>query len=228
MLSQTAADQIASLIPRLEGWATVEKAVAMADLIVSSKPKVIVEIGVFGGRSLIPQALALRELGSGHIYGIDPWRLAPVLEGNLNEADAKWWSRNVDLHEIHKGFMEALWREALDPWVTILRCTAEQALPLLPEIDILHIDGNHSELASCRDVEQFLPKVPAGGLIWFDDIDWETTRQAVLLLSTACERVQDVGTCALFRKQGNVEQQVKRTVKRAKTTARAVVESQFA
>lgn len=40
-------ERISKLVPTLEGWATVEKAVAMARLITQEQPKLIVEIGVF-------------------------------------------------------------------------------------------------------------------------------------------------------------------------------------
>jgi hypothetical protein len=187
----------------MEGWASPEKALAMAELIEEEIPNVVVELGVFGGRSLIPQAMALRTAGSGVIIGVDPWRLAPVLEGDPSEADKDWWTNNVNLHEIHKGFMEALWKYDLSRWAIIMRGTSEEVFFAIPKkIDILHIDGNHTEVASVRDVSLYLPRVAPGGFVWFDDTDWPTTEKAVGLLDEACERVKAVGSCVLFRKKG--------------------------
>ena len=45
----------------LEGWCTDNKASILIDLILESKPTIIVEIGVFGGKSLVPMAFALKE-----------------------------------------------------------------------------------------------------------------------------------------------------------------------
>src|SRR5690348_13441140 len=103
---------------KLEGWTTPERGIEMAELIVEMKPKVVVEIGVFGGRSLIAQALAIRDnerrgYGKGMIYGIDPWKVDYALEGE-NVENQKWWKENVDLHGIHKGCMDAIWRLELD------------------------------------------------------------------------------------------------------------------
>ena len=47
----------------LEGWCTRHKASVMMDLIFWTKPKVVVEIGVWGGKSLIPMAFAVKALG---------------------------------------------------------------------------------------------------------------------------------------------------------------------
>lgn len=201
-LKEETKKRIAELIDgdgqKLEGWATIEKATAMTDLILELKPKTVVEIGVFGGRSLIPQGMALRDLGFGHIFGIDPWKTIDAIEGNPGEENIKWWS-DLDLHDIHKGCMKAIWKEELDNWITILRCTSIQALALIPKIDILHIDGNHTELASCRDVDYFLPNVRRGGYVWFDDIDWPSTKAAIQKLEAQCKRIKEVGNCALFQ-----------------------------
>ena len=89
----------------------------------------------------------------------------------------------------------------------VLRCGSEHAVGLFPDypgaeqIDILHIDGNHSELASVRDVTTWLPRVKSGGYIWFDDTNWATTQRAIALLYVSCEVVKDVGDCRLFRKR---------------------------
>ena len=53
------------------------------------RPKVIVELGIFGGRSLLPQALQLRDNGDGGIiYGIDPWTKAAALDRTADTPDS--------------------------------------------------------------------------------------------------------------------------------------------
>ena len=49
----------------LEGWCAKDKAATLIDLVLMLKPKIVVEIGVFGGKSLVPIAYALQETGSG-------------------------------------------------------------------------------------------------------------------------------------------------------------------
>lgn len=191
---------IAEVVPTMEGWCSEEKARAMAELILREKPLVVVEIGVFGGRSLVPQALALRENGKGVIYGIDPWKLDSALEGENGKSNDDWWKNNVNLHEIHQLCVEAIWRQKLDEWCVLVRTPSQACHALFPMIDVLHIDGNHSEVASCRDVLIYAPKVKTGGYIWFDDVDWATTGRAVQLLEQSAEKVSQVGSCSLYRK----------------------------
>jgi hypothetical protein len=205
--------KIETLIPKMEGWATVPKALAMAELILEVKPAIIVELGVFGGRSMLPQALALREVGAtnkfmdGRIYGVDPMQVAPAIEGEIGEANAQWWLKDCPLHTIHELCMKALWNEGLEPWFIYIRATAEHAAHLFKDIDILHFDQNHSELASMRDIQIYYPLVKHGGYIWFDDTNWTTTNKAQQWLAEqGAETIKEVSTedgtqfCRLYRK----------------------------
>lgn len=187
-------------IPKMEGWTTPERCVEMAELILETKPKLCVEIGTFGGRTLVAQALALKENGAGTIYGIDPWRVEHALEGE-NEANRTWWSKNVDLEKIHRGCMEEIWKRGLDQQAVVIRTCSQYCHWLFVDIDVLLIDGNHSEVASCRDVELYLPSVAHGGHVWMDDCDWESTKKAQTLMETQCDVVKDAGHYKLYRKR---------------------------
>lgn len=194
-------DEIKRELPRLEGWVTAERGCEMADLIVANKPKVCVELGVFGGRSLIAQALALRENGRGVIYGIDPWKVEAALEGE-NDANKEWWSKNVDLHFIHTGTMNAIWRLNLDKWAVVIRAKAEDAQwTFQGGIDHLFIDGNHSEVSSCRDVNSWTPLVRPSGTIIFDDANWPSTQKAIAILNGCCDLIKDAGDYRIYRKK---------------------------
>lgn len=197
---------IRSSIAPLEGWCWDEKAIAMAQLILDTRPLTVVEIGVFGGRSLIPQALALKSLGAGVAYGIDPWRREDALEGSLSEADRAWWA-TVNLDQIHGGCMRAIWEAGVEEHCLVVRSHSRHCPRLFGGgIDILHVDSCHSEEASTRDVTLYLPQVRAGGHIWFDDINWPTVAKAVSLLDSSCDRLQTLerpgggGVTALFRR----------------------------
>lgn len=173
-----------------EGWLTAERGIEMADLIKTMQPETVVEIGVFGGRSLIAQALALKANGHGKIFGIDPWKKEDALEGEI-KANQDWWNNNVDLHQIHKGTMEAIWRLGLDDYAVIIRAASQRLPKLFPGgIDILSIDGNHSEAASCRDVELYVPQLNVNGYCWMDDCDWATTKKAQELILKWCREVR--------------------------------------
>lgn len=187
-------------IPRMEGWSEPRRCCEMAEIIIERRPSVVVEIGVFGGRTLVAQALALRHNNRGVIYGVDPWKVEPALEGE-NEANCSWW-KGVDLHKMHQLTVEAIWKHKLDDFAVLIRSTSQVAVHLfegLPTIGVLFIDGNHSEVASCRDVERWLPCVRAGGLVWMDDCNWPTTQKAQQLLLDECREVQTKENDGKFR-----------------------------
>lgn len=190
------------LVEVKEGWCWPEKAIAMASLVLETQPELVVEIGVFGGRSLLPQALALQKLNHGRIVGIDPWGHEAARECDQVEETNAWWSA-LNLHHIHTEFIDHLWRLKLHWRCIVIRSTADESSHLFGEesIDILHIDGNHTEEVSCRDVSTWLSKVKSKGHIWFDDTHWESTQKALGLLAKDCEIIRDVGTCRLFQKR---------------------------
>lgn len=190
---------IKTIVPKMEGWATTEKALAMAELILEVKPSIVVELGVFAGRSLIPQALALKEAGNGRIYGVDPWHVQAALEGDIGEANAEWWKTAPNLDLMHQLCVADIWKHGLDHHAILIRGRAHDVEHLFGRIDILHFDQNHSEFSSMRDIQIYYPLVKSGGYIWFDDIDWATTQTALKWLSDRTISVRDVSTCRLFR-----------------------------
>ena len=195
-----------------EGWCTLPRAMEMAELIVQTKPMVVVEIGVFAGGSLVPQALGLKENGGGHIYGIDPWSREAAVEqvfvsddhtAPADEAVARQWWTDVDLEKMHQLCMQGIWRYSLEEFAIVIRARSEHAAQLFegdrPIIDVLYIDGNHSELASCRDVELYLHMVRKGGFLWFDDAHWTSTQKAVRMIEERCELERDHESYRLYR-----------------------------
>jgi predicted O-methyltransferase YrrM len=183
----------------LEGWCPPDKAEAMAALVLRVKPQLVVEIGVFGGRSYVPQALALKHNGKGVIYGIDPWTVQAALEGGCD--DEKWW-KTVDLSGHYCKFMTAVTAMGLWHHCRVIAAPSETVVETFSfeSIDVLHIDGNHSEAVSSRDVHMYLSRVKVGGHVWFDDTNWKTTRQAVQMVEEKCELVQDYKTFRLYKK----------------------------
>jgi hypothetical protein len=182
------------------GWLDQKIAWGMTDLIRTMKPDVVVELGVYGGKSLIVQAAALRDNGNGKIYGIDPWRNKDVLEGLAPNEDPAFW-RSHDMARVHDGCMRAIWQNKLEN-VVIIRAPAHDARDLFAwnSIDVLYIDDGHSEKASCRDVLDYLPRVRGGGYIWIDDADWPSIRKACELLRGQCTLQKDYGFCHLYQK----------------------------
>ncbi len=154
-----------------DGWTTVETAQILACLIMATRPKLVLEIGVWSGRSLIPQAMALQTIGSGQIIGIDPWNAKASAEGQTGD-HLKWWSE-VDHEMIYQRFTSRLVHSGAALFASIHRCRSDEfKLKDIGEIDILHVDGNHGEECSCYDITHFAPKVKRGGYLFMDDVEW--------------------------------------------------------
>lgn len=199
MLPKHIRDGIFHYLPVLEGWTTPERGCEMAESVLEVNHDVAVSIGVFSGRSVIAMGFAMRERHRGMIYGIDPFKVEAATEGNTDPEDRKWWQEKSNLEEMHRGTMNAIWTHRLDEWATIIRACSQHVHQLFNEIGVLEIDGNHSEIASCRDVELYVPKVIPGGMIFFDDSDWSTTQKALSLLDQTCDLVKDGRDTSQYR-----------------------------
>lgn len=163
--------QAFGLMNQLEGWCSFEKAAVLIDIILQSKPETIVEIGVYGGKSLVPMAYALEVNGKGEIFGIDPWATEESLKGIKNASSEYFWGSWVDHSAVMQNLINKIDQFNLQDRITLVRSSSEAADPI-ENIDILHIDGNHSDEASYLDVTKWAPLVKKGGFIILDDVTW--------------------------------------------------------
>ncbi|HUD01938.1 MAG TPA: class I SAM-dependent methyltransferase [Rhabdochlamydiaceae bacterium] len=175
----------------LTGWCTERKASTLIDIILKIRPLKIVEIGVYGGRSVVPMACALKALGEGTVYGIDPWDNREATVGVMNPDNLNYWS-TIDLQGIKRDLLHKITLFGLEDSIILIESTSEAA-PLIQDIDILHIDGNHSDVTSYFDVTKWVPLVRSGGWIILDDMTWYengtfTTARAAEWLNTHCKK----------------------------------------
>lgn len=71
------------------GGCSASKGYLMAWLIRTRRLTSTVDIGVYRGRSIVPQAIAHREFTGGKAYGVDPWSKIEAREsGNFALRDA--------------------------------------------------------------------------------------------------------------------------------------------
>lgn len=184
----------------LDGWCPLEKAEALARLVLDVKPACIAEIGVYGGRSLIPMALAAKTYG-GTVHGIDPWSHEAALEGDVGADNSEWWGR-LDIEKIYQGFLGGIRRFGVEDTLRVHRTTDVAALGEFQDgqIGILHVDGNHSSEVSRRYVEQWGPKITAGGYLVMDDIDWQTQAETLALIEQTYLTIRKEKSWAIYRK----------------------------
>ncbi len=191
--------------PPLEGWCSKEKAQHFIDLVFQCKPQVCVELGVYCGASLYPVAAALKHLDEGVVIGIDAWdklECVKYLDPIEDEHHLAWWTK-IDLSNCYVNLKKFIRRNGLDKSCVLLRKSSIKAVTDLGEIDILHIDGNPSEIIRTQEVLLYLPKVKTGGYIWFNDVLNINSQQAVELLLQSCDVIKliDNGNCILFQKR---------------------------
>jgi predicted O-methyltransferase YrrM len=162
----------------IHGWCTREKATKMMDIVSKLKPSLCVELGVFGGRSLLAIGLAAK---NARIVGIDAWSIPAALEGTNSPENEKWWSK-IDYESMYVYTDKLLKSNGLS--VELWRNKSNEVSQKFEDesIDFLHQDSNHSEEITCEEVELYWNKVKKEGIWVFDDINWSTTEKAQALL----------------------------------------------
>jgi predicted O-methyltransferase YrrM len=191
----------------LEGWCSRETALAIARAVLAIRPETCVEIGVYGGRSAMPCAATLRHLGAGSLACIESWSAAVATAHSVDEENDRWWAA-VDFPRIKRDFLGFVVRHELTAQTRIVEAPSARAAALFDRIDYLHVDGAHSVVNAAEDVILYAQKVRPGGIVLFDDVDWETTRPAMGILAALCdveEMLFDPATgheaCALMRRR---------------------------
>lgn len=196
------------------GGCSVRKAYLLAWLINRFKLSTSLDIGVYRGRSLLPQALSHRESGGGLAYGVDPWSAEDAEEHDhdalRNEIEAFVASTNFE--QVYQDVMRRITDFDLAPYTIVLRTTSDRAARQFAadgtHFGLIHIDGNHDAEPVLRDVRAYFPLLQPGGFLVMDDVSWpsvkpaveEVLKQAKLLLW----RVSPDGSddYAVFRKPG--------------------------
>lgn len=212
MSLDTVMEVVTKALPNISGWCKPEKAQALVETILSRKPKLCVELGVFGGSSLIPQALAMKDLGEGRVVGIDPWKTDAALEEMHDDRNIEWWAKQ-DLESVYRHCEANIKHYGVEKFCSLIRDKAENVVATFADesIGMLHIDGNHAELPAYKDATMWLPKLEPGGIIFFDDVWWTdghdtpTTRKAIVYLQEHCTKIRLVHDCMILQKQARID-----------------------
>jgi hypothetical protein len=128
------------------------------DLVAVMKPASLVELGVDRGESYFTFCQAADENQTGtRLFGIDTWRGDQHAGGYDETTFAQVSGHNRDNYE---------------SFSTLLRSNFDDALAQFADasIDVLHLDGLHTETAVRHDVDSWLPKLRPGGILLLHDV----------------------------------------------------------
>lgn len=166
--------EVERTLPEGGDWCSLEKAMALVALVVSLRPRIVVELGVWMGGSAIPMAIALRDLGFGRLVAVDAWAAETSISGQQG-ANAQWWGETVGDpgHETaFQAFVARLKKHGIHGGRCVVhrQSTIEAAVPEM--IDLLHHDANHGPQV-VDDIARWAPAVRVGGFLVLDDLNWE-------------------------------------------------------
>ncbi|MFN2475452.1 MAG: class I SAM-dependent methyltransferase [Chthoniobacterales bacterium] len=161
MESQTVAAELPSrhFKPRIYGVGAWTDNLHFAyDLVATVQPRLLVELGTDRGESYFAFCQSVAENSTGtRCFAVDTWQ-GDKQAGGYDETTF----REVSAHnaEHYAGFSK------------LLRCTFDEALEQFDSdnIDLLHLDGLHTEDAVRHDLNAWLPKIRPGGILLMHDV----------------------------------------------------------
>lgn len=152
-----------SFRPRVYGLGAWTDNIPFAcDLTATLKPRLLVELGTDRGESYFAFCQAAAENNTGtRCFAIDTW-LGDAQAGSYDETTFE----EVSAHN----------RAHYESFSKLVRSTFDDALgQFSPEsIDLLHLDGLHTEEAVRHDLEAWLPKIAPGGILLMHDVNVRT------------------------------------------------------
>lgn len=164
-------ESVTGLRVDLQGWNVFHE--LMAELVHRTQPKVIVEVGVWKGASLLAMAGLCRKEGLGTIlYGVDTWHgLQGAMIGWLPEtAVPVHWDRP----SFYQQFLFNVKRSGYDDCVVPVCAFSDWGARMLGNwqvvSDLLYVDASHDELHAYADMHAYWELLRSGGVMFGDDL----------------------------------------------------------
>ncbi|KKU82063.1 MAG: O-methyltransferase, family 3 [Parcubacteria group bacterium GW2011_GWA1_47_8] len=142
------------------------------DLVLKHKPKKIIEFGVLYGYSTVVMAMALDEIGEGHIYANDLFEDYEFKHSTMSETQA-----NVD-------------RYGLSKYVTLQKKNFEEWLKASEDFDLLHVDVSNKGDTIERLYEAVKDQVQKGSIVLFEGGSEERDNVA-WMIKYNCKKIRD-------------------------------------
>ena len=151
------------------------------------KPRLIIEVGSWKGRSAINMANKLKELKlDSEILCIDTWLGSPE-HWLAKDGDIGWWdSLNMrnGCPQLYETFLNNVVANQCEQYITPFPTTSEAAFYVLKRLSItapmIYIDAGHEFESVTRDLEMYWELLEEGGAMILDDyITWAGVTKAV-------------------------------------------------
>ncbi|HWG94781.1 MAG TPA: class I SAM-dependent methyltransferase [Mycobacteriales bacterium] len=181
--------EIAAVAARTKGFLPDDEAAALLDAARAARPGTWLEVGTYCGLSTLHLGTAARDAGA-QLVTLDHHR-------GSEENQPGWEWHDASLVDAHTGRLETLpslrrtlWDAALDEVVSVLVATTQQVAPWwTTPLELLFLDGNHTEEVAQHDYAGFAPHVVEGGTLLVHDVferpedggrpPWNVFRRAV-------------------------------------------------
>ncbi len=157
-------NKIAKDATTIPGWVSGQAAreVAARSYMLAGDP-VIVEVGVFMGRSTVLLAAPRRRRGSGKVFCVDPF------DCSGDEFSVPFYQKELagtGAASLEDVFRQNLQRRSLEPWVVVLKGGSSNVIVgWTRPIDLLLLDGDHSPSGARAIFDLWSPHVKPGGQI---------------------------------------------------------------
>ena len=167
----------------LQGWGSDDAIFAQA--IATKRPKIIVEVGTWKGRSAINMAKIVKSLGLDcTIICVDTWLGSPE---HFLGGDPAWRTSLLFKHgypQLYFTFLSNVIHSNVMDIIVPLPTTSENAAIILKakgiRPDIVYVDGAHEEAPAYRDFKTYFDLLSPEGILIGDDylLSEEVTRAA--------------------------------------------------
>ena len=173
-----------------QGWNSDHR--YLTEAIAEVRPRLVVEVGVWKGGSVMTMARALKSLQlDGAVIAVDTWQgswehwLAPQGEWGIDTADDPGFDRGRS--RLYEKFIANVRAAELQDYVVPLPLDSNNAAHVLTQLGVragvIHLDGGHDYDAVWKDIHSWWPLLEPGGVMvcddYYEDGNWPDVRRAV-------------------------------------------------